>query len=252
MIDLGEACLAVVGVRSLFNGGSKITAPQWARIHEIDKRIDFAASDLVNGSFEAQSFEAINYDATLLALASNPDLTAVTASFPLSAADYEIAFVSQAARAFTYLRGRFPVSVVKTVTGVVNLDPSGFAVGMFEDTLEVVNDPFAIFGIVQADRMTSQLVLDLMAVFPSMYSEIVQSIVLRIVAKKATETIYEPAWGRSLAVLLAVPGIDQGLRDQLQTSAITPPKAPNPPPQAAAQAAPSLLAMPSQKLDLAS
>jgi hypothetical protein len=251
VIDMGESLLSAVGVKALLLGtAGKMTAPQWTAAREIDKRIGYLARDLVNGNLDDSAFAPVNYDAVLDALSQAPPLAKLSESFGAADHEAELAFMGQAARAYNYLRGRTPVSVIKTVTGSVNLPPSGYALNIFEDTLEVIDRPLSVFAIIQQNRLTSQLALDLMTVYPSLYSAIVGAIVLRIVREKGIHGDYEPEWERSLAVLLAVPGIDQGLRDQLQTPTQQAPAAPKGP--APANAKPSLLATPSQKLELSS
>jgi hypothetical protein len=222
-LDAGEAILAVVGVRPLLTAKvEKITGPEWEQIGKLDRTIYKLARDLARGQLDRSTFPAINYDRSLAALTSTPDqaqIQGMVDQFPVELHDATTAFLGQSARALNYLRTKFPVSRYVTVFGNVNLSPSFCAIDEFEDLLEVVDRPLSIFAMVDEGRLTSDMALAMQTVYPGLYVAIVKAIVTRVVLEKARTKDYDPSFEHGAAVLLAVPGLDPGLRQLLQTPA---------------------------------
>jgi hypothetical protein len=253
-IDAGEAIVAVVGIRPLLTKTvERIRAPDWEKIGDLDKVVYRLARDLARGQLDRSSFPEIDYDGYLDTLSSGPDqeqISAMVQQFPIELHDATTAFLGQSARALNYLRTKFPISTYKTVFGAVNVEPSFYAVSKFESVLEIVDRPLAVFEMVDSGRLTSDMALAMMTVYPSLYAAIVGAIVVRCSSERASlGDKFDPHFGRALAVLLAVPGLDPGLRQQLQTPDQSQQQQKNPTAPATDSTA-KAMASPSQKLDL--
>ncbi len=220
--DPGEAILAVVGLRPLLTGKpERIPADDWRDIGGIGKKCDELAKQLVEGTLSKASPPALDYEGSLDAFAEGlqpEQFEPIVKEFPAELGNEITDFVSAANRAWAYLEGKFPISVAKTVCGNVNLPPSDFALGMFEDLLEIVDKPLNVYVMVAVGRMTSDQALALETCYPSLYSRIVGSIVLQIIDAKAAAPKKDP-WDcdfeRGLAVLLNVPGLDPSIKTAL-------------------------------------
>ena len=220
--DPGEAMLAVVGLRPILEkNAARIPSADWKTISKIDSECDELAKKLVSGSLKSAPSAAVDYEGLLDAFTEPFDTTTldpILKEIPLALHDAISAFVGTAARAMQYLETKFPISVVKTVAGSVNLPPSDFALGMFEDLLEVIDKPLNVYGMVAIGRLTSDQALALETVYPELYSLIVASIVGEIIDAKAA-TADPNDWycefERGLGVLLSVPGLDPGIAKAL-------------------------------------
>jgi hypothetical protein len=144
-------------------------------------------------------------------------LDAVIEEIPLALHTAISAFEGNVAKAWNYLKAHFPISAETTVTGVTSLPPSDYALGLFEDLLEIVDKPLSVFSMVAIGRLTSAQAVALQGVYPNLYRVIVGAIIIRIVEAKADDAGYECDFERGLAVLLAVPGLDPALRQLLGT-----------------------------------
>lgn len=253
MIDVAEALLAAIGVRPIISKAvEKIPMPTFHEAAGMQKTIESLAKDLVRGQLDRSSFKSIDYDRTLKDLSEPPQpdqIEAMLNSFPREFQEYGATFLGQAALAYNYLKTKFPIVVVKTVTESVNLPPSYIAIGNFEDQLEIVDQPLAIFRILAQNSLVSDVALALQKVYPSFFAAIVRALVQAIGNEKLKQgkNWEEPDWSRSLAVLLAVPGVSANLRTQLAT----PVQDSAPQKQASTNAQPDkLMATESQKLEL--
>jgi hypothetical protein len=252
-LDPGEAVAAIVGIRPLLTKAfERITAPQWEEIGKLDKTIYSLARDLAREKLDRSSFPAIDYDQYLDALSSDVDqaqVRSIVAQFPIEFHDATTAYLGQVAKTLRFLRGKFPVSTFKTLFGTQNLEPSVTDIFAFEDLLEVVDRPLAVFELVDSGRLTSDIALALMQLYPSIYAKVVGDIVVRCATEKAAEgEDFDPHFELALAVLLAVPGVDPTLRQQLQApppQQQQPQQAPEPNSNTQAQR----LAPPSEKSD---
>ncbi len=245
--------MAVVGVRPLLTGKfERIGHEQWDQIGRLDRTIHRLARDLARGQLDHSEFPAIDYEKYLAALSSDVDpaqIETVVQQFPLELHDVTTSYLGQIGRALRYLRSKFPISTVKTIFGSTNLPASDLAILQFESLLETIDRPLSVFSMVDSGRLTSDMAVAMMAVYPSIYSAVVGAIVQRVVLEKAKlGDKFDPTFGPGLAVLLAVPGVDANLRQQLQTpapQAQNKPQAPKP-----GKPQPTLAATPSQKLEL--
>lgn len=230
-VEPGEAMLAVVGLRPLLEKtAARIPADDWKIIYGIAKKCDSLARDLVDGSLKSSQPPSIDYDGLLDAFTEPFDTSALDPmlkEIPLALHDAISSFVGTAAKAMAYLEGKFPISVVKTVCGTVNLPPSDFAIGMFEDLLEVVDKPLNVYGMVAVGRLTSDQALALETIYPELYALIVASIVDRIIRAKtalADPNDWYCEFERGLAVLLSVPGLDPSIKSALALPATNQPQ----------------------------
>lgn len=220
-IDPGQAILAVVGVRSILDKSFKgISAAQWDQIGTLNKKIHRLARDLVRDKLEPAPTEGIDYEHYLDALSTNldPDVVQrIVASFPPEEHDACVAFLGQLGKTLRYLRGKLPISTYKNLFGVQNLPPSETQIFAFEDLLELADQPLLVFDRVDAGNLTSDQALSLMQLYPDIYAKVVGEIVVRCAIEKAAEgDDFDPHFEAPLAVLLAVPGVDPTLRQQLQ------------------------------------
>jgi hypothetical protein len=253
-VDPAEAIAAVVGVRPLLTSTfERITAPMWDQIGGIEAKIYRLARDLARGKLDHAEFPVVDYDQFLDALSEEVDpaqIESIVAQFPLELHEVTTDYLGQTGKELRFLRGKFPISQVKTVFGAQNVPPSDTAVFAFEDVFEVVDRPLTVFEMVDSGRLTSDQALALMQLFPSLYKAIVTAIVQRVVLEGAAQgDDFDPHFGPGLAVLLAVPGVDPTLRQQLQApkpQPQQPQKAPIPNGNAAAKR----LATPDQKQEL--
>ena len=230
-IDPGECILAVVGIRPLLTDETeRITRPMWNEISRLDIEIRRHAQELVAGTLErAKAYPSVDYDAALKAFSKPPEpgqIEAMIRDVPPGAA---MSFLSSAARAYNFLRGEYPICVERTVFGVNQLEPGEFALGQFEDLLEVCDRPMSVFGMIESGRFTTKQAAAMQAAYPTMYPEIAAEVVGACMAKKGETPSWEPEFGRGISVLLGVPGLDPGLRAALTATAVTPPTEPPPP-----------------------
>jgi hypothetical protein len=253
-IDAAEAIAAVVGVRPLLTGKvERIGHEQWDEIGRLDRTVYKLARDLARNQLDHSAFPAVDYQTTLDALSSDIDpaqIEAIVTQLPIELHAVTSAYLGQIGKTLRFLRGKFPISTYKTIFGAVNLPPSEVALFQFEDLLEIVDRPLAVFEMVDTGRLTSDQALAMQMLSPSLYSAIVTAIVQRTVVEKAKlGDDFDPHFGPGLAVLLAVPGLDPNIRQQLQApkpQAQQPQQAPEPNSNAAAKR----LAPPSEKSDL--
>lgn len=253
-IDPAEAVAAVVGIRPLLTSTfERITAPMWDQIGGIEQTIYRLARDLARGQLDRAEFPPIDYDQYLDALSEDVDpaqIASIVRQFPLELHDLTTAYFGQVAKTLRFLRGKFPISSVKTIFGAQNVTPADTDVFAFEDVLELVDQPLAVFEMVDTGRLTSDMALAMMQLYPSLYKAVVTAIVQRVALEGAIQgDNFDPHFGPGLAVLLAVPGVDPSLRQQLQApkpQPAQPQKAPIPNGNAAAKR----LATPDQKQDL--
>lgn len=227
-INPGEAILAVIGIRPILSREvERITAGQWREIFGLQRTLEKRSRELARGNLDrAEAYPEIDYEPTLDAFTRPPEpaqIEAMLQDIPMSAS---IPFLVSAARAYNYLRGQFPISVERTVFGVNQLEPGEFALGMFEDLLEIVDRPLSIFQMIESGRLTTKQAAAVQQVYPTLYSEIAVQVVLACTGEKAVSDSWEPDFERGLSVLLGVPGVDPNLRTQL---AAAPP--PTPPPE---------------------
>jgi hypothetical protein len=218
VVDPGEAILAMVGICPLLTETSRIPADDWREIGEIVKRCNILARQLVNGEVEANATPAMNYDGLLDALSEPFDpnkLDPIISEIPVSLHDAISAFSGAATRALGYLETKFPISVVRGLCSNVNVPPSDFSIGMFEDLLEVVDKPLSVYGIVKAGRLTSDQALALKTCYPTLYTAIVTSIVQRINRAVAEDKNWDCEFERGWSVLLSVPGLDPSIKKAL-------------------------------------
>ncbi len=218
-IDPGEAILAIVGLRPfMLRETARIYASEWTQIGDIKTTIEDLADKLVKGTVPDSSEPDLAYDKMLDGFTApiSPEVIGkITDAFPPEYHNATGLFVGTLAKAWQYLKAHFPVSVEQTLTSTHNLKPSDYALGLFEDLLEIVDKPLSVFGMVDIGRMTSAQAVALSNVYPELYKEIVGAIVRAILAAKFEDEDYEPEFDRGLSVLLAVPGIDPKLRTLL-------------------------------------
>jgi len=136
----------------------------------------------------------------------------------------DLSFLTAAARAYNYLRMQYPICVERTVFGANQLEPGQFALGMFEDLLEVLDKPFSVFGMIESGRMTTKQASAMQAVYPTLYEEIAIEVTGACMAYKADHPSWEPEFGRGVSVLLGIPGVDPGLLAALAATAPPPEK----------------------------
>lgn len=250
-IDPGEAILAVIGVRPLLSKAiERIRAPQWHAIARLDRDIHRHAGDLVRGNLDrATAYPEVDYVPTLKAFSRPPDPAQIEAMLQDIPDVADMPFLSTAARAYNFLRGEYPIAVERTAFGVNQLEPGDFALGMFEDMLEVIDRPLSVFGMVESGRLTTKQAAAMQAVYPTLYPEIVTEVVGACMQHKGDHPDWDPEFGRGISVLLGVPGIDPGLRAALQAP---PPEAQKPQPQQmpAKSRRARLIATKSDRLDL--
>ena len=220
-IDPGEAVSAVVGVRPILEDKfQRISAPQWTQIGNFDKTIKNLARDLVRGDLDQVTAKPIDYDAYLAALSSDKDeatIAAIGAQFPPDAHDAQTAYLAQIGKTLRFLRGKLPISTCTSLFGVDNLPPSDTQIFAFEDLLDVADQPLSVFSMIDSGRLTSDMALALMQLSPSLYAAILKAIVLRCTHERGQQgSAWDPQFEPALAVLLAVPGVDPTLRQQLQ------------------------------------
>ena len=220
MMDPGEAILATIGMRPfLVKETGRIYASEWEAIRAISTTIRDKATELVNGKLRGKNVGPdLEYDKMLDSFSmpiSGDAIDAVTNEFPPELHPAMMQFIGTLAKAFNYLKAHFPISVERTLTGVYNLPPSDYALGLFEDLLEIVDKPLSVFDMVAIGRLTSAQAVALSSIYPKLYNEIVSAIVIQILDARGEDPDYEPDFDRGLSVLLAVPQIDPGLRTQL-------------------------------------
>jgi hypothetical protein len=250
-IEPGEAIVAVVGVRPLLTKKvERITAPMWREISRLGIRVQRLAQQLARGSLDkTDAYPSIDYTPTLHAFTQPPDpvqIEAMLQDIPIRAA---LPFLVCAARAYNNLRGSFPICVERTVFGVNQLDPSDIALGMFEDLLEAVDRPLAVFDMVASGRLTTRQASLMQTVYPTLYNEIAMAVVDRCLDEKAANATWEPEFQRGLAVLLGVPGVDPQLRAALATPPPTDPQ-PQPAGRTSRSVRAKLIASKSDRLEL--
>lgn len=248
-IDPGERILAVVGVRPLLTEEvERITRPMWDEINSLEFRVHRLAQQLARGELEADdTYPAVDYEPFLDAFASPPDPDQVAEMLddvPFAAC---VPFLGTAAKAYNYLRDHFPISVERTVFGATNLPPSSLALGAFEDLLEVLDRPLAVFSMIAEGRFTSRQAAALNAVYPTLYAEVATAIVTATMFERGAHPDYAPDFGRGLSVLLGVPGLDPKIATNL---AAPPPPKQNPPSRPTAKGTPQLVATKSDRLEL--
>lgn len=213
--------LAVIGVRSFLDGSfQRISAPEWDQIGGLDKTVHRMARDLVRERLDHEPAPAVDYNDVLHALSEDADpaiIDRIVASFPPAAHDAATAFLAQLGKALRFLRGKLPISTYRDVFGAENLPPAETQVFAFEDLLELVDRPLAVFEMVDTGHLTSEMAVALMQLYPTLYAKVVGEIVVRCAVEKAEHpNAFDPKFGPALAVLLAVPGVDPELRQQLQ------------------------------------
>jgi hypothetical protein len=222
-IEPGEAILAVVGVRPLLTDEiERITRPMWTEIERLDRTIHEMAEGLANGRTNRdKAYPSVDYEATLKAFSRPPapaQIEAMLADVPPGA---DMPFLAAAARAYNLLREQYPICVERTVFGANQLEPGPFALGMFEDLLEIVDKPLSIFGMIESGRLTTKQAAVMQSAYPTLYPEIAIEVVGACMAKKGDNPNWDPQFGRGMAVLLGIPGVDPGLRQAL--AAVQPP-----------------------------
>jgi hypothetical protein len=222
----GEAILAVVGIRPLLTDAvERITAPMWREISQLGRTVHQQAVGLVRGNLDrAKAYPAVDYDSALKAFSAPPAPAQIEAMLRDVPAGADLPFLAAAARAYNYLRGEYPICVERTVFGVNQLEPGDFAMGRFEDQLEIIDRPLSVFGMIESGRLTTKQAAAMQGVYPTLYKEIAVDVVSACMQEKADHPSWEPEFGRGLSVLLGVPGIDPNLRAQL--AAAPPPAAP--------------------------
>lgn len=226
-IDPGEAILAVTGVRPLLTKDvERITVPMWREVGRIEQTIEKRSREFVRGGLDAaEKYPPIDYEPTLTAFAQPPEpkqIEAMLADIPMP---YALPFLTAAARAYNTLRDRFPIAQERTVFGVNKLEPGDFALGAFEDLLEIVDRPLGVFQMAESGRLTTKQAAFMQKVYPSLYHEILVALLTATMDAKAEQpTTFDPEFGRGFSVLFGVPGIDPNLRAQL--AAQPPPAAP--------------------------
>lgn len=220
----GEAILAVVGVRPLLTKKvERITAPMWREIARLDLDVARRAQQLVRGTLERQTpYEPVDYEPTLKAFSRPPDPVQIEAMLQDIPDDADLAFLATAARAYNYLRGNYPIAVERTIFGANQLEPGPFALGMFEDLLEIVDQPLAVFNMAASGRLTTKMAAAMQTVYPTLYQEVVTTLVMASAAHKAEHPAWDPDFARGMSVLLGAPDIDPVLRAALQAPAPEP------------------------------
>lgn len=221
MIDIGEATAAIVGAQAIvFRSFKELTPAQQEQIKGMDAHIQGLAKQLCRGTLTGPSISSINYDKWLEELPKQPkeeDLGVWFDAFTPEQHAVATAFQGQALRVITYLRTIFPVQPIVTVTSTTNVTPPEVAVGKFAGQLDLLDRaPDSLFELVAEDSLTTSMALDFMKVFPNLYVACTIAIVQAIQAEKFRAADFEPEWERSLACLLGIPGMDPGLRQQLQ------------------------------------
>lgn len=230
-IDPAEAILAVVGIRPLLTDEvERITRPMWNEISRLDRTIHEQARALADGNLDrSKAYPQVDYETTLKSFSAPPKPAQIEAMLRDIPAGQDLPFLAAAARAYNYLRGLYPICVERTVFGANQLEPGEFALGAFEDLLQVVDQPLSVFGMIESGRFTTKQAAAMQAVYPTLYPEIAIEVVGACMAKKGDQPSWDPEFGRGISVLLGVPGIDPGLRAALE--ATKPQPAANPPPQ---------------------
>lgn len=227
-VEPGEAMLAIIGLRPLLEKkAERIPADDWESIYKIAKRCDELAKELVAGSLKSAPSPAVDYEGLLDAFTEPFDpetLDPVLREIPLALHDAISSFVGVMAKAMQYLEGQFPISVAKTVCGNVNLPPSDFAIGIFEDLLEIVDKPLSVYGMVAVGRLTTAQGTALQTCYPELYGLIVASIVDQIIRAKTADQEWDCEFERGLSVLLNIPGLDPSIRSALALPATNQPQ----------------------------
>lgn len=213
--------MCVVGAQAIvFRSFEKLTPSQQSQITGMDAHIQKLAKQVCRGSLAGPSITAIDYDKWLEQLPKQPteaDFGTWIDAFTPEQHAVATAFQGQALRLITYLRTIFPVQPIVTVTSASNVTPPEVVVGKFAGQLDLLDRaPDSLFELVAEDSLTTSLALDFMRVFPSLYIACTTALVQAVRAEKIKSQDFEPTWERSLACLLGIPGMDPGLRSQLQ------------------------------------
>lgn len=251
-IDPGEAIVAVVGIRSLLTKEvERIRAPQWRDIARLDIEVHRLAGAMAKGTLErAASYPDVDYTPTLKAFSAPPEPDQIEAMLQDVPIQQAIPFLTCSARAWNYLKPQYPIAVERTVFGAVQLQPGDFALGMFEDLLEICDRPLTVFQMAESGRLTTKMAAAMQAVYPTLYQEIVVELVGACMSEKAERgDKWDPPFGRGMSVLLGIPGIDPNLRTQLATPPPEPEK-PEPQGQPPRSKRARLIATPSDRLEL--
>lgn len=219
-IDPAECILAVVGIRPLLSAEvERITRPMWTEIERLDRTIREQSKALADGHVDREkAYPQIDYEPTLKAFSSPPKPDQVEAMLQDIPAGQDLPFLAAAARAYNFLRGQYPICVERTVFGANQLEPGDFALGAFEDLLQVIDQPLSIFGMIESGRLTTKQAAAMQAVYPTLYPEIAIEVVGACMAKKGDQPGWEPEFGRGISVLLGIPGVDPGLLAALQAT----------------------------------
>lgn len=251
-IDPAECILAVVGIRPLLTDAvERITRPMWNEIGHLDRTIHEQAQALADGRLDrSKAYPQIDYESTLKAFSAPPKPAQIEAMLRDVPPGQDLPFMAAAARAYNYLRGQYPICVERTVFGVNQLEPGQFALGAFEDLLEVVDQPLSVFGMIESGRFTTKQAAAMQAVYPTLYPEIAIEVVGACMAKKGDQPSWEPDFGRGISVLLGIPGVDPGLRAALAASQPAPAAAEPPKQMPAKSERAHLIATRSDRLEL--
>jgi hypothetical protein len=223
--------LAVVGVRSLLTKEvERIRSSEWRQVARLDVEIHRLAQKLARGELDkAETYPEVDYEPALHAFSEPPEPKQIEAMLQDIPVRVAVPFLTAAARAYNYLRGQFPIAVEHTVFGAVQLEPGDFALGMFEDLLEIVDRPLMVFQMAETGRLTTKQAMAMQTVYPTLYKEIVVEIIMACMAEKGDHPeSWQPDFDRGMSVLLGIPGLDANLRTLL---AAPPPKPEEPEPR---------------------
>lgn len=190
-----EACLAVIGIRTIISAKvDKVGRVTLDRIDGIPKEVKQLARALVNDKLTETWYSDLNYRATLADLAKGIDLQQVqdmADQFPPQYRDVGHALSLAASQIIQQLSTMIPTSVYQTVAGSTNLLPDDVKLWKFVSILEVLDNPLMVFALMNTGALLRSQAAAVRLIFPTLSGAIDAALFDATVKAKAAKKSFE-------------------------------------------------------------
>jgi hypothetical protein len=192
-IEVGEATLATIGLTKVLTGGMpRVGVGVQKEILGLGKRIDDLATDFVYDRLPRnlsmpRPFTYRKLLDTFLAPVPQSVVTDIMRKFPPDATDIALSFQSTLTNVFAHLKDIVPVANYDTYLGPKKIQPTSDKTYEFFLQYWLLDDPLAIFRLMQCGALQPDQVTTFKEFYPSVYEHMKGSILSALVARNLRE-----------------------------------------------------------------
>lgn len=194
-IDPVEALMVTVGLKAIISRAvEKFRKSDLRQAAEMPKTVMRLAKELVAGELRSGGSSEFDYRAILKDLARGWDpeqVEEMMAQFPPEYGQHATSLIVKSKAVIDALTKDYPQTNYVTATGSINLVPADKKIFKFNQVLEVLCDPLAIFGMMAEGALLQTQTAIVRKVYPSLSAAIDAALLEATVSAKAKSKAFE-------------------------------------------------------------